>query len=159
MLHQMRRDPERVLECAQAVVALCERYGFAYYGDWCHILIGWVRGRERPAEGIEIIESALTRLDEIRAQARRTFYLSLLADTYLRAENRVRAASIVDDAIAIALDRGDLWWLPSLYLQKSELQPLATRDDVRRRGLELAVAQSNVGLKRRILEVSTTQPI
>ncbi|MEQ1909154.1 MAG: BTAD domain-containing putative transcriptional regulator [Vicinamibacterales bacterium] len=158
MLHHMRRDPERVLECAQAAVALCERNGFAYYGDWCHILIGWVRGRERPAEGIEVIESALTRLDEIRAQARRAFYLSLLADTYLRAGDRARAASIVNEAIAIALDRGDVWWLPALYLQKSELLPLATRDEVRRRGLELAVAQSSVGLQRRILETSSTQP-
>ena len=157
MLHQMRRDPDRVLECAEAVVALCERYGFAYYGDWCQILIGWVRGRERPAEGIEIIESALARLDEIRARARRGFYLSLLADTYGRAENRARATSIVDEAIAIALDRGDLWWLPALYLQKSELEPLATRGEARRRGLELAIAQNNLGLKRRILDTSTTQ--
>ena len=59
LLHQMRRDADQVLECAEAVVALCERYGFAYYGDWAQVLIGWARGLERPAEGVEIIESAL----------------------------------------------------------------------------------------------------
>ena len=73
---------ERVLDCAEAAVALCERYGFAYYGDWAQVLIGWARGQERPAEGVEIIESALERLDRNRAQARRPYYLSLLAETY-----------------------------------------------------------------------------
>jgi hypothetical protein len=34
LLHQMRLDTVRVLACAEAVVALCGRYGFAYYGDW-----------------------------------------------------------------------------------------------------------------------------
>ncbi len=82
MLHQMRRDADHVLECAEAVVALCERYGFAYYGDWAHVLIGWARGLERPAEGVEMIESALDRLDANRAHARRPYYLSLLADVY-----------------------------------------------------------------------------
>ena len=53
----------RCSTCAEAVVALCERYGFAYYGDWAHVLIGWARGLERPAEGVEMIESALDRLD------------------------------------------------------------------------------------------------
>ena len=55
--------PDQVLDCAEAVVALCERYGFAYYGDWAQVLIGWARGLERPAEGVEMIESALDRLD------------------------------------------------------------------------------------------------
>src|SRR5439155_6284925 len=81
LLHQMRRDTDRVLDCAEAVVALCERYGFAYYGDWAQALIGWARGRERPVEGVEVIESALSRLDAKRAQARRPYYLSLLAET------------------------------------------------------------------------------
>lgn len=157
MLHQMRRDSEQVLECATAVITLCERYGFAYYADWCHILIGWVRGREHPAEGVEIIESALRRLDDIRAQARRPYYMSLLAETYGRAGNRVRASAIVDDAIAIALERSDVNWLPALYLQQSEFQPPARRGDVRRRALDLAVAQNNLGLKRRIMEASNTQ--
>ena len=89
----MRRDTGQVLEHADAVVALCDRYGFAYYGDWARILIGWARGQERPAEGVETIESALERLDAKRAQARRPYYLSLLAEIYGLLGNRERAAS------------------------------------------------------------------
>ena len=150
MLHQMRRDPDQVLECADAVVALCERYGFGYYGDWAQVLIGWARGLERPAEGVEMIESALGRLDADRAQARRPYYLSLLAELYGLLGNRDRAASILDTAITTALERADVWWLPALYLQKSELEPPPERDATLGRGLELAHAQHSLGLERLI---------
>ena len=109
-------------------MALCGRYGFAYYGDWAQALIGWARGQERPAEGVELIESGLDRLDAQRAQARRPYYLSLLAETYSLLGNRDRAASILDAAITMALERADVWWLPALYLQKSELEPPPERE-------------------------------
>jgi tetratricopeptide (TPR) repeat protein len=114
LLHQMRGDTNRVLECAEMVVALCERYGFGYYGYWARILIGWARGQQRPAEGIAIIESALDRLDRDRAQARRPYYLSLLAELYARAGDRERSASILSNAIAMAEQRGERWCLTML---------------------------------------------
>jgi DNA-binding SARP family transcriptional activator len=151
LLHQMRLDAPRVLACAEEVVALCERYGFAYYGDWARILIGWARGQERPAEGIEIIQSALGRLDQNRAQARRPYYLSLLADTYSRLGDRDHTASVLDAAIAMALERGDSWWLPVLYLQRSSLEPPAASEATRQQALQLARSQNSRGLERRIL--------
>jgi DNA-binding SARP family transcriptional activator len=150
LLHQMRGDTRRVLEHADGVVALCERYGFAYYGDWAKILIGWVRGQEQPARGIELIESALKQLDAQRAQARRPYYLSLLADTYRLAGDRTRAASILDAAITMARERSDVWWLPALFLQKGELDPPLERDRALHAGLEMARAQHSLGLLRRI---------
>ena len=159
LLHQMRRDTDQVLNCAETVVALCERYGFAYYGDWAHVLIGWARGQERPAEGVEIIESALDRLDRNRAQARRPYYLSLLAETYGRLGNRARSASILDAAIAMAIERGDMWWLPALYLQKSELEPSPEREATLQRGLALSRAQNSRGLEQRILASSSAGSI
>jgi tetratricopeptide (TPR) repeat protein len=154
LLHQMRLDTTRVLECAEAVVALCEKYGFAYYGDWAHALIGWARGQERPEEGIKIIESALERLDRSRAQGRRPYYLSLLAETYWRFGNKRLAESIVDKAISMALERGDVWWLPALYLQKAELEPPPQRETTLRRGLALTRTQNSRSLEQRILASS-----
>jgi len=152
LLHQMRRDADRVLDCAEGVVAFCKRYGFAYYGDWADVLIGWARGQTRPADGVAIIEAALARLDLVRAQARRPYYLSLLAEMYGRLGNTERAAAILDNAIGMALDRGDTWWLPALYLQKSELEPPARRDDAVRLALDLARAQGNRRVEQRILQ-------
>jgi hypothetical protein len=48
LLHHMRRDADRVLACASAAVALCERFGCGYYGDWAQVLIGWARGLDHP---------------------------------------------------------------------------------------------------------------
>jgi DNA-binding SARP family transcriptional activator len=151
LLHQMRGDIDGVLACADTVVSLCDRHGFAYYGDWARVLIGWAQGRQRPAHGAAAIEAALDRLDAKRAQARRPYYLSLLADTHRAAGRRDRAAAVVDAAIEMALARSDLWWLPALYFQKSELEPPPARDDLLRRGLDLARTQGSRGLEQRIL--------
>jgi DNA-binding SARP family transcriptional activator len=151
LLHQMRLDVAGVLSCAEAVKARCERYGFAYYGDWAGTLIGWARGLDHPAEGVSIIEAALERLDRNLAQARRPYYLSLLAETYSRMGNRDRAASINEAAIAMALDRADLWWVPALYLQKSERQSSVNSQEAFRLGLDLARAQGSRGLEQRLL--------
>ena len=151
LLHQMRRDRESVRSCAEAVVALCDRYGFAYYGDWARALLGWALGQEQRAEGAVMIESALERLDRQRAQARRPYYLSLLADTYSRLGDRARATSIVNAATAMALDRGDTWWLPALYLQQGELEPTPVGESTLRRALALARVQNSRALEQRIL--------
>ena len=151
LLHQMRRDVTRVLECARMATTLCDRYGFAYYGDWARALAGWAHGHEQPAEGIQQIESALARLDAQRAQARRPYYLSLLAETLSRAGDRDRARATLDAAIAMALERDDAWWLPAMYLQKSDLEPSPVREALRRQALELARAQDSRSLEQRIL--------
>jgi hypothetical protein len=98
-----------------------------------------------------MIESALERLDRQRAQARRPYYLSLLADTYSLLGDRARATSIVNAATAMALDRGDTWWLPALYLQQGELEPTPVGEATLRRALALARVQNSRALERRIL--------
>jgi DNA-binding SARP family transcriptional activator len=159
LLHQMRLDSGRLLECAETVAALCGRYGFAYYGDWARILIGWARGQARPADGVQIIEAALERLDRARAQARRPYYLSLLADTYGRLGNRDRSASILDASVSLALDRGDVWWLPAQYLRKSELEAPPHREATLERALALARSQGSRALEQRILASSMSGSI
>ena len=132
-------------------MSLCDRYGCAYYGDWARVLLGWTLGQEQRGEGAAMIESALERLDRQRAQARRPYYLSLLADTYIRLGDRARAMSIVNAATAMALDRGDAWWLPALHLQQSELEPASLGAPPLRRALALARDQHSRALERRIL--------
>src|SRR5262249_54133038 len=91
--HQLRGDLESLRRCAEEVVALCERYRFAYYDDWARVLLGWALGQQgRPAEGVVFIERALDQLDAKRALARRPYYLSLLAATELLAGDRNQAA-------------------------------------------------------------------
>jgi DNA-binding SARP family transcriptional activator len=152
LLHQLRGDVARVLSDATEVVRLCGQYEFAYYGDWAQALIGWTRGIEQPEEGVVIIEAALEQLDRNRAQARRPYYLSLLADTCSRFGDRERATSILDTAITIAETGGDKWWLPALYVQRGEFQLPAAREALRLRALELARRQHSRTLERQIVD-------
>ena len=155
LLHQMRGDFTRVLEYAEAVVDLCRRYGFAYYGEWATVLLGWVRGQEDATRGIAMIESALERLDSQRAHARRPYHLSLLAETYCHAGQPARAASIVTSAIDMARARGDVWWLPALFLQKSELDRPADRQHTLRSGVDVARQQHSLSLLQRLKSALT----
>jgi predicted ATPase len=151
MCHQMKRDVARVSSCADEVLSLCERYGFAYYDDWAMVLLGWVRGQEgRPREGIALVERALGRLDAQRALTRRPYYLSLLAELHLQVEQRDRAASLLDSAITTALARGDRWWLPELYRQKGELLPPHERQQTLAAAHAAALTQGSRSLERRI---------
>jgi tetratricopeptide (TPR) repeat protein len=159
LLHQMRRDAVRVLDCAERAVALCDKYAFAYYGEWAKALIGWAHGQKRPVEGIAEIEAALGELDAKRAQARRPYYLSLLAETCALAGNRNRAASILDAAINMARDRIDVWWLPALYLQKSGLEPASAREAMRQLALDTARSQGSRGLEQRILTAESQKSL
>jgi DNA-binding SARP family transcriptional activator len=150
LLHQMRREPGLVIENARAVIASCEQYGIAYYGDWAHVLMGWAHAQERPGEGVGTIESALERLDAKRAQARRPYYMSLLAEAQQLAGNTDRAAATLDAATRLAIARLDVWWLPALYLQRAELEPPPRREASIVRGLELARAQHSRSLEQRL---------
>lgn len=158
LLHQMRRDTDKVVECASRVVELCDRYEFAYYGDWARVLIGWAHGQTNPGQGIAAIETALGRLDSRRAQARRPYYLSLLAEICGRAGERERASAILTAAVAMARARGDAWWLPALYLQQSEYEAAPAAAATRQHALDLARAQNSRSLERRILSGSPAPP-
>jgi DNA-binding SARP family transcriptional activator len=153
LLHQMRRDVDGVIECASAVVALCDRYGFAYYGDWARALLGWAHGQTAPPDGAAAIEAALGRLDAQRAQARRPYYLSLLAELQLAAGDQAKGTATIDAAIALALRRQETWWLPALYLQQGLLASDTARDAALARALDLARAQHNRAIEQRIHSV------
>jgi len=55
----------------------------------------------------------------------------------------------------MAVERGEAWWLPSLYLQKSELEPQPQREATLRRALSLARMQNSQSLEQRVLASST----
>jgi DNA-binding SARP family transcriptional activator/predicted ATPase len=158
LTYQLRGDLARVSECARAVIGHSERYGFAYYIDWATVLLGWARGREGDArEGIALIEGAIERLDRQRAQARRPYYLSLLAETYASAGSPDRAESLLDTAVAKAIAQGETWWLPELYRQKALLAPATDREGLLRLAIDTARAHGSRSLHDRIVASLTPE--
>jgi DNA-binding SARP family transcriptional activator len=150
VLYQFRREPEKVDEYATQVAALCERYRFAYYGAWASILKGWVCvQRNDAAAGIERINEGLVGMDKQRSQTRRPYYLSLLAEAYMAAGDRARAASILDAALAVANDHDDQWWTAEIYRLRGELADGPAAERCFRRALEIADAQGSICLRLR----------
>jgi len=97
-----------------------------------------------------VIEVALAHLDGQRAQGRRPYYLSLLAETLAAGGNRSRAASVLDSALAMAAQRHDVWWLPELLRLRGELEPPASGERLLHQALETARAQGSRSLEERI---------
>jgi hypothetical protein len=162
LTHQFRRDLVNVTALRTSGRRALRALRLRVLPDWADVLLGWAAGQEgRPEEGVRLIEGALVHLDAQRAQGRRPYYLSLLAETLLAARRHGRAASVLDTAIASAVGRKDLWWLPQLLCQKSEFEPSPGREQLLRKALETARGQQSRALEQRILaalaHLSTTQ--
>jgi tetratricopeptide (TPR) repeat protein len=125
---QLERDVAAVHERAETAIAICARYGFSYYGDWAHVLLGWARSQNTSVdEGIAMIEAAMDRLDTQRAGARRPYFLSLLAEAYASAGRQDRALQIVESALAVAAERHEACWTPALLARRTRFRTAPER--------------------------------
>jgi tetratricopeptide (TPR) repeat protein len=151
LTHHLRRDVTAVRSCAEALTSLCERHGFTYYSEWASIFLGWVACREgRYADGLALIETGLARLDAQRAQARRPYYLSLLAESCAAAGQPESALDHLDRALSIADTQGDAWWLAELLRMKGELLPSSEGDALLGQAVDIARRQHSRALERRV---------
>jgi tetratricopeptide (TPR) repeat protein len=142
-------DEEEMSARAQAAIDLCERYGFAYYGEWGQILLAW-RDRTTPgSDSVARIETALESLRSIGAEIRRPYYLALLAQTHQAAGDVDRARSILDAAVATASANEDVYWLPEIQRSLAELGPESSRDATLRAALALARSHGSRSLALR----------
>jgi DNA-binding SARP family transcriptional activator len=144
--HQLRGEADRTLEYASRVREICDRYEFAYYGNWALILAGWCAGG---TAGAGQIREGLRNLRDQGALARQPYYLSLLAQTLLSAGQPDAAGAILESARAAAAVHDDRWWLPELYRLDARRHRGAAADDLLRRAIGLAEQQGAVALARR----------
>ncbi len=152
LIEQMLGDPEAAIVHAGMVEALCREYGVAYYGVWAHVLHGWKASVDGDsASGITQIRDALLALDGLGAGLRKPYYLSLLAESYLRVGRTEDAASALDVAIRTAEDRQEVWWLPELRRLRSLVAEPADVSTELEQALHAAQRQGNRLLERRIL--------
>lgn len=105
-------DTERTAELAASVRSLCDRYGFAYYGDWGRVLEGWVTGG---AGGEALVRHGMDSLRAQHAEARVPLYMGILADVLARSGRTGEASRVVGEARSLAEAHGDRWWLPELW--------------------------------------------
>lgn len=114
--HQLRRDVDRVRSTATELRTLCDRYGFAYYGEWGMIVDGWSR---LDGPGVRAIQRGIDNLKSIGAFARMPYWLSLQADAYRALEKHDAARAVLDAALVTGRARSDLWWLPEVLRMRA----------------------------------------
>lgn len=111
LTRQFRGDAAGTREQAKAALELCERYGFRYYGQWGTILLGWAEAAQgEPTAATTTIESGLAGMRAHGANARRPYYLALLAEAHMLAGSDGRARSVLGAALATANRYRDVWW-------------------------------------------------
>ena len=147
LTRQFRRDRDAGRSHAESVMTLCSTYGFAYYREWGTIIQGWAASHERPEDGAATIRQGLANLRGLGAEARRPYYLSLLAEAVVNAGRTEEARSILDDARATAAQNSDVWWLPELDRLRGTLAD--SPEEWFERALELARSQAAKSLELR----------
>ncbi len=143
------RDEDAMVARARAAIDLCERYGFAYYGEWGQILLAWHDRNDPGSHGTARIDAALEGLRSIGAEFRRPLYLAILAETHQAAGEIDRATSILDAAIVTALANEDVYWLPEIQRLSAEMGPPSTREATLGTALDLARSHGSRSLALR----------
>lgn len=148
LLHFLGDEDEMVVR-ARAAVELCERYGFAYYGEWGQIFLAWHERNQPGSNSVARIEAALTSLRSIGAEFRRPYYLSILAEAHQAAGDDDRARAILGAALSTAHANEDRYWVPEIQRLLAELGPEAEREAGLRAALDVARSQGSRSLALR----------
>ncbi len=140
-------DTEGCLALATSVRKLCDRYDFAYYGEWGRMLEGRTLGGD-PGEAL--LREGVDRLERQHAGRARPFWLSLLAEVLADAGRADDAGRVLDDARDWADEHGDLWWSAELWRLEAALHlDTQAAEPLLERGLGVAREQGAIALELR----------
>jgi DNA-binding SARP family transcriptional activator/tetratricopeptide (TPR) repeat protein len=128
---------------------LCARYDNTYYAAWCEILGAWAERETSPTESVGRIQRALAGLDEIGANLRRPYYLSLLADAFVAAGRPDLERETLRDAQRIAATNDEHWWTPEILRRLSGIDADGPKRDLLETALNLARQQGSRALALR----------
>lgn len=122
MLHQFLGDPGRARDLAGQAAALCDQYGFRYYGAWSSIIQGWaIAAAGREEEGIAMIGDGLDNLKQLHARLREPYFLGLLAQAGIAAGHADRAMKHIQEAFAIIEKGGETWVEAEIHRIKGDI--------------------------------------
>ena len=155
LLQQLRADPETFGRQAEEALQLSSQFKATYYRAWAAILVAYAKtlGRPGPA-ALAGLRDAISSFEDTGARLRLPYYLALLAEASLRADEGAAGLDVLEQAFSRSRDTNERWWDAELHRLRAELL-LATgagpaeAEAALRRALEIARGQQAKSLELR----------
>jgi predicted ATPase len=122
MVHQLKQDPQRTLQCAQKASAIAVEHRLSFWLAGAAILAGWALAKSgSTAEGLARLRQGLADWRATGSVTYETYYLGLLAEVLAAQGQRDEAMQVLDDALKLAAKTGEGLYLPELHRLRGEL--------------------------------------
>jgi len=158
-VHQLRRDPERTRQAAEACAAIANEHGLSFWQASSGIYRGWAQAAQGEVEpGIAAMHQGLLDWQATGSVTYRTYFLGILAETLCQHGSVSESLSLLDEAILLAGQTGEGLYVAELHrlrgeaLLKSVADPSALENRIEedfRRALEIAQRQEVRSLELR----------
>jgi DNA-binding SARP family transcriptional activator len=155
LLYSFQGKSGPALQRGREALAVCSRYGFAYYLAVARIVTGWAMAAEGDAAaGLEELRQGLDALRPLGAELRVPYYFALLAETLGRAGMPGEGLASLSNGFAFASKNGEQWPLPELHRVQGELlaaqgNAIAARESFER-GIEAARRSGSVAFEKKL---------
>jgi DNA-binding SARP family transcriptional activator/predicted ATPase len=115
-LDQFQGNIQATQHKATRAIAVCQEWGFVYYLAWATILHGWALSETgQETAGITQMEQGLADLRATAAGLRTPYYLTLLAEAYLKHGDLAQSQARADEALRIIASHDERWCAAKLY--------------------------------------------
>jgi tetratricopeptide (TPR) repeat protein len=122
VLYHLRRDPLMAQQYAEAAIDVSAKHGLVMYQAMASAMHGWTMSEQgRDDEAISQIREALAALDVTNTSLVRPHFLSVLAQALSKANQTQEAMGVLNEALAMVLNKGERYYEAELYRLKGEL--------------------------------------
>jgi tetratricopeptide (TPR) repeat protein len=155
LLQQLRADSAAFRLQAQEALELATEFEGTYYRAWAAILVAYAETLDAPQPAkLSCLRSAIESFKETGARLRLPYYLALLADAHLRADEADSGLDVVEEALSHGRETSERWWDAELHRLRAELllaggAPPAEAEAALTRALEIARGQQARSLELR----------
>jgi class 3 adenylate cyclase/predicted ATPase len=156
-LHQFRREPQATKDLAEATIALCTEQDMApHFRETGVAMRGWsIATLGQVEDGMASIRKAIDALAALRMVVRRSYFLTLLADTYASVGQFDEGLAAVREALELIERTGEQRWEAEVYRLNGTLLGSRSTDDREeseacfKKAIEIARRQNSRSLELR----------
>jgi class 3 adenylate cyclase/predicted ATPase len=129
-IYYLGGDYERFADAARRVLEISESNGFPVTLSWAKVSIGRTMIHEGNTEGLELMQTALKELRELKLRTQLPYYLGMQADALRSRSSRSDALASLDEALEIATMNDEHFFEPELHRMKGEILLEAHQPDL-----------------------------